>query len=189
MPERYSRAAQSSHLETNNEHTTDVDVLIASGWVKSESLGTHLFRLRHEFDAVNKREIQQAPNSLTARLLTLMSLRTLGDTREALGRFSLLRATRERFMQPDKMVLKIAGRALDAWLDPMCPVCSGRGFNGGFGAPIVLCNTCGGSTRRFPQLANWDDGHQFGVGLMTVMDTKTEYVRKMMVTFLRTRPL
>lgn len=186
IPERYSRAIESGHLEVR-PGVCDVDMLIAAGWAK-EGLGTALFRLRTEFDTVNRRELEQCATSLTARVLTLAQMTTLPTTRAALGRFACAHATRVRFMRDDRAVLHIAGRALDLWLDPLCPHCSGRGFNGGFGAPIQICPKCHGTKLRSPRLDATNDGHEFGRSLLVQMDRKTERVREAMSRFLR-RPL
>lgn len=50
LPERYAGAIDSSHLEVLPTRCS-VDYLVAAGWVQ-ETLGTALFRLRTEFDAV-----------------------------------------------------------------------------------------------------------------------------------------
>lgn len=183
IEEKYGRAMTSSHLEVSNERTGDVDLLIAAGWIKAESLGTRLFRLRHEFDATNEVELRNAASSMVSRVLTMMQLGSLRATRDALGMFALRQATLERFMRNDATVLAVAGRALDHWLDPMCPACDGRGFHGGPGQPRVMCTECGGSTHRRLRLSAHDDGQAFGRHLMNCMDRKTDYVAKMILRF------
>lgn len=42
----------------------------------------------------------------------------------------------------------LAWQALSVWLDPRCSPCGGRGFNGGFGVPKIMCKHCEGSTSR-----------------------------------------
>lgn len=182
LPERYSRAMSSPNLKWGklHERTVDLDILIAFGWIKQESLGTSLYRLRTEFDAINKIEVARCGSSLVARVLTLSQLRALPDVRNALGRFSIAHATRQRFMRPDDRVLQIAGRALDLWLDPHCPTCTGRGFTGGYGAPIVLCSHCHGSGKRTVDLDREYAGHEFGRSILAAMDRKTDFVRSQM---------
>lgn len=185
MPERYARAMESSHLEMSNERAGDVDLLIAAGWVK-EGLGTMLYRLRVEFDSVNQLELRKA-DQLTARVLTLMKLRTLPSAREALWVFAVRHATRVKFMVSNKAVGQIMGQALDAWLDPLCHTCDGRGFTGGSGKAIVLCTVCHGSGRRTLMLGKSPEGHEFGRGLMNEMDRKTQYVSSRMRTYMGNR--
>lgn len=187
IDERYMRATQSSHLEVSNERTGDVDLLIASGWIGADNLGALLFRLRTEFDAVNRVELRNAATSLIARTLTLMQLRSLPSTRDALGRYAVRAATLTKFMRDDRGVMKVAGRALDLWLDPMCPACDGRGFNGRPGEPRLMCTQCGGSTHRPLKLDHNDDGQRFGRYLMNAMDSKTQHVAAMLLRFTRTR--
>lgn len=221
--ERYGNALDSHHLELHPERRGDVDILIAAGWC-SETLGTMLYRLRTEFDAV--RSLQQQASmalgegmkqtrqlalaatkaaaderdelaalaedtrervnkaALTARLFVLMGLKSLTSTKQALGHFAEAHAIRTRFQGPPPAVRLIAGRALDLWLDHRCPHCEGRGFNGGFGVPKVLCAECGATGRRQMRLGDNDARHEFGRSLLVEMDRKTEAVERLMRKFL-----
>jgi hypothetical protein len=116
--------------------------------------------------------------------MTLMKLRSLPPVREALFSFAVAHATRTKFMRNDKAVREITARALDAWLDPLCHVCSGRGFTGGFLRPMVLCPPCHGSGRRVARLGKTEDGEQFGRSLMNEMDRKTQHVSSRMRQFM-----
>jgi hypothetical protein len=185
ITERYARAIESSHLEPEAERRCDVDILIAAGWVK-EGLGTTLLRARIEFDGLNKRELALAADSLTARVYTLASMPTLPKVRNMLGDYAVVLATRRSFMAPDAAVLTIAGRALDLWLDPSCHHCDGRGFSGGYQAPMVMCGHCHSSGRRTLHFGpRGEEGHQFGRLLMNEMDRKTQYVERRMRDFLK----
>lgn len=134
-------------------------------------------------------EAQRA--ALTARALVLIHLKTLHATRQSLGTYAVAHATRERYMADDAAVGRIAGRALEAWLDPNCPCCGGRGFNGGFGSPMELCplppHGCGGSGKRYVRLAKGEAGHQFGRSLLNQMDRKCDIVTALMKQFLAHR--
>ena len=208
LAERYARALASTDLALSPERCS-VDYLIAAGWCK-DGLGVKLYRTRAEFDAVRaeqrqaehnliaaladaKREkpearayLQQSAEdaALTARALVLIHLRSLAETRQALGEFTAWFATRQRFMQPDQVAMTIAGRVLDQWLDPLCGHCEGRGFSGGAGAAVVLCTQCHGSGKRSAQFAPDPAGHDFGRDLMAELNHKCDQVSGQMRRFL-----
>lgn len=225
LPERYSRALESTHLEALSNERCSVDMLIAAGWVK-EGLGTALYRLRSEYDAVRGQQVQSrrallelqhdinrtrralrlASTSedrarfsalvqrgvdelkraeLTERVLILSHLKSLIDTRQALGRFASIQATRQRYMQPDTEVAIVAGQCLSLWLDPLCPHCNGTGLDGDLGVVRGICGECHGSKLRSYRLHRSESGHQFGRGLLVLMDKKTDYVTGQMRRFLR----
>lgn len=209
IAERYGRATESSHLEMVSERTGDVDLLIAAGWAK-EGLGTALYRLRVEWDSVRAEQRQAEDNlrlmtrasakasledrpglrqaaeyaALTARALILIRIGSLHTTREALGRFADIWATRQRYMQPFAVVCKIAGLALDIWLDPACPHCTGRMFVGELGSPQVICKPCRGTGKRDYLLHESEAGHNFGRSLLVEMDRKTDHVDRTMRRYL-----
>ena len=140
-------------------------------------------------------EIQQAHDAAwTERLLILSRLRSLPDARRAMAGFASVLATRASFMAPDTNpdgtpgpVMVIAGRALAHWLDPLCPMCDGRGFNGGYREPQVICTSCNGTRTR--RLVLWDtqEGEAFGRRLMAEMDRKATAVHALMSRYLDTR--
>lgn len=183
IAERYSRAIESSDLRVR-ETRGDVDVLIAAGW--AEGLGTLLYRLMVEFDSV-RADVRRGPLNQTERLLILSQLTTLRDAREALGRFAIQQATRRRFMQPDAVVLKLVGKVLDVFLDPLCHHCEGRGFTGGShrGEKRVLCQPCGGSGHRRHRIGRTDQEHAFTASLLTDMDCKLAEVSAAMKRMMR----
>lgn len=183
IAERYSRAIESSDLRVR-ETRGDVDMLIAAGW--SESLGTLLYRLLVEFDAV-RASVRRGPLNQTERLLILGQLKTLREAREALGQFAIQQATRRRFMQPDAVVLKLVGKVLDVLLDPLCHHCDGRGFTGGShrGEKRTLCQPCGGSGHRRYRIGRSEAEHQFTAGLLLDMEAKLAEVDRGMRQLMR----
>ncbi len=130
--------------------------------------------------------------TVTALALILNELKTLRDTRAALGRYALKLALRVRWNAADTTVLKTAGRALEWWLDPACPRCSGRGFNGGFGTPMELCvqapEGCGGTGKRQMRYGESNAAHLFGRELLSQMDRKCDMVDGLMRAFLSNHP-
>ena len=128
-----------------------------------------------------------AARRVTAKALALLHMKSLRPTVEAVGVFAWFQAKRLRYEGAPETVNGIVGRAVDLWLDPICHHCCGRGFNGGFGVPLVLCVHCGGTKVRRPRLAKSEAGHQFGLALLVEMDRKAERVAKAMTNFLKTR--
>jgi hypothetical protein len=168
LDESYGRAISSSHLMVLPERCS-VDYLIAAGWVR-DGLGASLFRLRSEWDS----------NA------TLRSMRQAG---ERLGAFAVQLAARVGYRTDTRAVCEISGRALELWIDPNCPMCTGRGYSGGFGVPIVLCVTCDATGKRIHakgfRLARADAGHDFGRALIDEIDRKTNFVVDSMRRYLR----
>lgn len=169
IAERYSSATESSNLRVS-EKSSDADFLIAAGML-GDTLGRLLLRLHTEFDMVRGQISADKALSPTDRLLVVMNLKTLRETRQALGNFAVMTATRRRFMMNDDAVNKIAGRALDVHLNPHCHHCQGRGFNGGShrGEKKDLCRPCGGSGHRRDGLGKDQDERNFAALLLTEM--------------------
>lgn len=171
--EAYSRATRASRLVVKEAHS-DVDTIIAAGM--AEPLGVLLVRMRTEWDTISAREIALAANDTTARLLILMNLRSLPAAKEAMFNFALAKAESRGCMSDTKAIAAVVGRALDVWLDRRCGHCEGRGFNGGYGVPKLMCvgkGKCGGTgNRRNSQLSANASEHALGVFLLTEMDRK-----------------
>jgi hypothetical protein len=181
MEERYAGALESAHLKLLADARGAVDFLIASGWA-NDSLGVSLIRLRIEFDAVNDGE-RQRTDPANAFVLTMNKLSTLRPAMQALDRFAQRYALRKRFEEKERRIFLIAGRALALWMAPNCWHCGGRGFNGGYGVPQVLCmgpDRCGGTGKRRTRLADNNAGHEFGRALLCEMDRKADNVARAM---------
>lgn len=174
--ERYSTACVSADLRLR-EVRSDVDYLIAAG-LGSSQFGATLFRLRSEFDAVKAQIKGQGATNLIDRVLILSQLGTLHTAKQQLGPYSIKIATRRAFMEPDEKVLILAGRALDLFLDPTCDKCEGRGKNGGYGSPEILCKHCGGTGKRqIKNAANHEAGRNFIAHMLScleVLSARTE---------------
>jgi hypothetical protein len=171
--ERYSRATRTSHLEVkpHEEAPGDADTIIAAGMV--EPLGVLLARLRSEWDTISKTELKQAADSLTARVLVLMQLRSLKPAAQAMLNFSLCHAEAKGVESDAKALGSLVQQVMDIWLDRLCHHCDGRGFSGGFAGPKIMCTKCGGSgSRRQGKLGANISEHAFGLWLLNTMDNK-----------------
>lgn len=170
VAERYTTATRSSNLRVAERRNGDADVLIAAGW-SDDTLGSLLYRLHAEFDAV-RAEVRQGPLNQTERLLILGRLKTLRETKVALGAFAIQQATRRAYMQPDNVVLQLVGRVLDVHLDPLCHHCDGRGFVGGAhrGEKQVLCRPCRGTGHRKEWVGKDPSERWFARHLLCEMD-------------------
>lgn len=185
--ERYSRATESSDLRPK-EGRCDVDYMIAAGWV-GDRLGTMLYRLRSEFDQVHAEIRPGAALNLTERVLVLSRLSSLPAAKEAIGNMAIIQATKRRFSRPDADALKLAGRALDVFLDPNCGHCDGRGFSGGgrleHSGPQVVCRPCSGSGKRRNAIGRDDEERKFGGFLLAELERLASSVEIEMSRFLR----
>ena len=147
-PERYGHATRATRLRLTTERRGDADTLIAAGLLP-EFLGALLLRLQEEFETARSRVSRRQALSLTEQLLVLSALKSLRETKDALGRWAEWRATKDAVMLTSAEVAILCGRALNAYLNPICPHCEGRGFNGGgrgeHTGPKMICRACAGS--------------------------------------------
>lgn len=171
LGERYSRATESSDLRVK-EGRGDVDYMIAAGWGGNQ-LGSLLYRLRCEFEQARSSVRPAQALNLTERLLVLAKLTSLYSTKQALGALAVQQATRQNVMLNDAVVLVLAGRCLEVFLDPLCGHCDGRGFSGGgrheHSGPQVICRPCGGTGRRRNTIGRDDRERNFGGNLLMEM--------------------
>lgn len=150
-----------------------------------------------EDDAERKREAatiireQTDAAALTARALILVHLGTLSATTQALHTYAVAFGARTRFYNLDA-VHSIASRALQLWLDPLCPHCDGRKFTGGHLTPLLWCQECDATGLRIHgprdkafRMAKSDAGHEFGRALLVEMDRKCERVLETIKRYLR----
>jgi hypothetical protein len=143
----------------------------------------------------------------TGRALVLMRIRSLPEARRALGRFALIHAHASRRAQAPRMelpvrylgvvvhlpmideavVLKLAGRVLDVFLDGDCPHCHGRGSNGGShrGEKLELCRPCRGSGKRIDTIGHSHAEQHFAASLAVEMSVRLANVERSMRGFLR----
>lgn len=115
---------------------------------------------------------------LTARALILMSLRSLEPAKQSLFLFAHRQAPHKACDSDEKALAALVGQVLDVWLDKVCHKCEGRGFNGGYGSPRIMCVSpkhggCGGSgSRRDAELGANPTERLFGLFLLNVMDSR-----------------
>lgn len=132
------------------------------------------------------RLMQQASNeATTAKALALVHLKSLRSAREGLGEFACWHATRTRFMEPDTVVVKLAGQALNLWLDGVCNVCHGTMRTGLFSGPRPLCGACGATGRAHYSLNRGEPHQAFVRALLLQMDMRVERVDRQMRRYLR----
>jgi len=158
---RYARAVTSGNLRAQARTPGDIDVIIAAGAAARRtrgytSLAALVFRLRVEFDRVDKRSLVQGKINLTPVLLALTHLPSLHSTREAMLTFVTAEAKRGRFTLTPLQLLGVVDRVLDVLLDPVCPTCKGVKFKtvqdtGRLSG--VVCGGCLGTGVRFPSFS------------------------------------
>lgn len=185
LGERYSLAIESRNLRVK-EGACHADILIAAGWAGHE-IGSMLIRLQAEFDSAKSEMRGQGANELVDKVLILSKLKTLPATKQALGRWACRLATRKRFMRPDADVCHIAGRALQLFLDPTCAHCQGRGKNGGYGLPEVLCKICRGSGKKDQHGEKDEEARTFGKFLLCEMERQASAAEQSMSRLLASR--
>lgn len=185
VQDRYARSISSSHLEVT-EYVGDIDALIAAGWVK-EGLATMLWRLRVEYDKVDKQSLRRANCTMTDRLLALAHMKSLPAARDALGRFTMAQSTRLKSGLTGEQDLRVAGRALNSFLDPQCPACHGVKFKtvpGSGRLSAMPCGACEGSGKaqlKFDDLTAAEFALQQSV--LAEIDRKLDRVARLMRQF------
>ena len=186
--ERYSAAIQSSDLSVRANRRGDVDLLIAAGWL-GDGLGAKLYRLAVEFDAVRAELRGPGPLNPTERLLILWHLKSLRETRDALGKFAVTQATLTNYRRNNEEVCETVGRVLDVFLDPTCHACEGRSFTGGgtgeHSGPKRLCRACRATGQRRKNLGRDQAEIGFARELLAHMEHEMQKAQAKMGRFLR----
>lgn len=105
---------------------------------------------------------------LTARCLVLTRLKTLHEAKTRIGAYALVLATKSRFIVPNDVVLRLAGRVIDVWLDPVCHKCDGSGHVEAYegGAATKQCSACGGTGNRREQVGGNERARWFAFLLL-----------------------
>lgn len=157
IADRYARAVTSSNLRVQARTPGDADVLIASGlasqklFQRAPPLASMLYRLRIEYDKVDKRSLARVNVTTTNVLLALTHVRSLLPARKALQNFVEGQAWREGMELDVETLERVADRVLDHFLDPICGACNGVQFKVVIGTGRlsgVACSKCLGSGRR-----------------------------------------
>lgn len=184
VAEKYSAATVSSHLRLQ-EGRSDVDYLIAAGWVQ-DTLGALMYRLRGEYDAARASALPTG-SIAEQRLAAMLTLRSLRPAKKAFGRFAVIAATKQAFMRQDAETLTIAGQVLEVWLDPLCHHCEGRGFTGGShrGEKQNICRPCRGSGHRREWIGRDPEQRRFANLLLLELDQHQTQLERKMREFLR----
>lgn len=124
--------------------------------------------------------------ALTSHVLILSQLQSLREAKALFGQYAVVAATKRRFMQPDRVVLALAGRVLDVFLNPRCRHCEGRGFTGGgrheHTSPEIFCRPCRGSGQRRDMVGETQDERNFAGHLQMLVDALMFDVQKQIRT-------
>lgn len=123
---------------------------------------------------------------MTGRAMVLVQMKSLASVKQEIGRFAYsLARSYPRFA--DAALMALTGRALDVFLDPTCPQCDGRGFNGGAhrGEKPVICRPCHGSGHRRDDLGKTPDERHFAGKLLVELSRKMTEAEKQLRAGLR----
>ena len=111
---------------------------------------------------------------LSARAFILMGMKTLHNAKQQWGAFAIgLAAQPKRGVRADA-ALKLAGRVLDVWLDPICHTCDGTGTVGNryAGENERQCSACLGSGHRRDVLGNRPSERKFAGDLLAELQRR-----------------
>lgn len=187
MADRYARAITSSNLKVGpSEREGDVDALIAAGWVSGDSLGSLLYRLRCEWDRVDKQALRRSGGVGTAATLARTVLKNLRPTQRALRGFTVGMIQREDKVgalptEDLKRALRLADQLLERYLDVTCPACLGVKYQVVSGTSRLsghACAVCAGTGER------WLPRHPRAELVWEGMQRKAEHFDRLMGRFL-----
>ena len=130
---------------------------------------------------------QAKTEATTAKALAMVHLKSLREASDAVRGYALWLAVYRRFHEPSGVVKDLAAKALQLWLDAVCSACQGRGFNGGFNGPKIMCTACGNTGRAHWQLSKREPHAAFIRMLLAEMDLKTHRVEQAMRRMLRSQ--
>ena len=186
--ERYSRAISSSHLEVTDK-PGDVDALIAAGWIR-DGLATMLYRLRVEYDLIDRTTPILCNSPATSRLMVLINCKGLPAARDAMAAFVTAQAARAGLTITLEEQHRLSGRILDVFLDPLCEACRGVKFKvvpGTGRLSGVSCDACQGTGTRGLKFVGGAERREveFTRDVQAAIARKMDYVAKMMRAFLR----
>jgi hypothetical protein len=87
---------------------------------------------------------------VTGRAMVLLQLTSLASAKQWIGELAVSLASAYPVPFDITDLMHLTGRVLDVFLDPTCPPCEGRGFNGGAhrGERQMICRVCHGSGHR-----------------------------------------
>jgi hypothetical protein len=134
---------------------------------------------------LDQAEMEERGQAIQARAFALLQLQTLNQTALALGDWACIIATREGLSLPDEAVRKVAGRALDAWLDARCDHCEGTGKRGAYGTIRTACRACSGTGQRSASLGRTIEEQFLARAILAGVDRMVTYVDVQMTRFLR----
>lgn len=126
---------------------------------------------------------QAEDEALTSRALALVAMKSLDGVTRVLRHYGEQQAARRGFDASPEAVRRLVGRVLDLVLDPLCPVCCGVGFSGGYGKAKTLCSTCKGSKRRRVDFGSVE-AQAFGNWMLADIERKLARTEQLMMKFL-----
>lgn len=144
------------------QHQADIDAVrngsVAAARLKIAAVAERAMEqfgptLANKYDELSEAAKNETLHSaVSARAFIMAQLKSLDGARRKFWMFAKAEADRRREMISSADLQKLVGRVLDAWMDPLCPLCSGRGFNGGGRheetGPQIICKPCRGTGGR-----------------------------------------
>jgi hypothetical protein len=158
------------HVETSveiwQERIAEIDAQAAPMLRKPAIAPAELRQLRDLHAEQQRVRAELAGYLASEHGLVLTGLKTLGTVRERVANLALALCTTSWPLAQEAAV-RTAGRVLDAWLDPNCRGCDGRGFNGGThrGEQVIRCKVCLGSRLRRVKVASTGEESRFAAML------------------------
>lgn len=162
--ERRAVAADKAAIAAENAH----DPAEAAHWLRIAE------QLRAQ--AAELITTRTAAEIISARAFILLELKTLFTTKQHVGALSLrMAAKRGNSLKPD-VALKLGGRVLDVYLDPICHHCDGTGRVGNryAGENEKECRACKGTGHRRDILGSGPQETTFAAVLLGELDRQAK---------------
>jgi hypothetical protein len=126
----------------------------------------------------------------TGRAMVLLQLTSLHSAKQLVGELAVRIASTYTITFDHKVLMHLAGRVLDVFLDPKCPQCTGRMFSGGShrGEMKVICRGCKGSGHRRDDLGHTEMERHLASRILVELSRKVGYAEKCLRAALRDNP-
>lgn len=143
--------------------------------LRAKQLRTLAARAKQQAEEVRKRS---ADDIVRARAFILIELKTLAEAKRHVAGLALQMVLKPKTKHPipRDVAMKLSGRVLDVYLDPMCHVCDGTGRTGSgyLGQTEKPCRFCAGTGQRRDTIGSTTNEMQFAAVLLGELDRRAK---------------
>lgn len=184
IEQRYARAVSSSNLRLK-DYPCDADLLIAAGWLK-EGLSTEIYRLKVEFEGLDKKSLQNASRSMTDWVMVRSRLSSKDKAASYIASHAKQLAARAYRDISPLDAEDVAARVLGHMMMPVCQACEGREYDlipGTKTKSERACKPCGGSGIKKLEMGKGLQREQFARHLQNDVERKLLHLMGLMAKY------